>query len=83
MPVATATAWLNDGYATPEYGRVHWVAVHSAHQGRGLARPLLSAVCYRLKDLGYTKAYLTTSTERAVAMRLYRQFGFVETEGET
>jgi ribosomal protein S18 acetylase RimI-like enzyme len=78
VPVGTATAWLNDGYATPDYGRVHWVAIHPVHQGLGLAKPLLSAVCGRLKELGYTKAYLTTSTERVVAMRLYRGFGFVE-----
>lgn len=74
-PVGTATAWRNalDG---EEYGRVHWVAILPKLQGRGLARPLLSAVCLRLAELGHGRAYLTTNTLRVPAVNLYLKFGF-------
>jgi ribosomal protein S18 acetylase RimI-like enzyme len=57
-------------------GRVHWVAILPAFQGRGLAKPLLTAVCLRLRELGHTSAYLSTSAARIPALNLYRQFGF-------
>lgn len=74
-PVGTATAWRNalDG---EEYGRVHWVAILPKLQGRGLARPLLSAVCLRLAELGHGRAYLTTNTLRVPAVNLYLKFSF-------
>jgi GNAT superfamily N-acetyltransferase len=78
QPIGTAAAWTYDGFRGPEYGRIHWVAIARDYQGRGLSKPLLSAVCRRLLDLGHTKAYLTTSTHRPVAVALYRRFGFVE-----
>jgi GNAT superfamily N-acetyltransferase len=76
-PIGTASAWLYDGFRGPEYGRIHWVAVVEEYQGQGLSKPLLSAVCRRLAELGHTRAYLTTSTERPVAVALYQRFGFV------
>ncbi len=54
---------------------MHWVAIAADHQGQGLSKPLLSAVLRRLVELGHTKAYLTTSTERPVALALYRLLG--------
>ncbi len=77
-PIGTAAAWTYDGFRHPEWGRVHWVAVASDYQGRGLSKPMLGAVLRRLVDLGHTKAYLTTSRTRPVAINLYRSFGFVE-----
>jgi GNAT superfamily N-acetyltransferase len=76
--VGTATAWYGDTYKDGSYGRVHWVAIRPSHQGRGLSKPLLSEVLQTLARLGYTKAYLTTSRLRPVAMHLYRSFGFIE-----
>jgi GNAT superfamily N-acetyltransferase len=76
-PVGTATAWHDDIYLRPEYGRVHWVAVVPDHQGRGLSKPLMTSVCFRLRELGHQKVYLTTSTARVVAINLYLAFGFV------
>lgn len=73
--VGTATAWFGSG---EEHccGRIHWVAVKPHYQGRGLARPLLSAVCERLLELGYREAYLVTATSRIPAINLYFRFGF-------
>jgi GNAT superfamily N-acetyltransferase len=78
QPIGTASAWLYDGFRGPEYGRVHWVAVAEEYQGQGLSKPLLSAVCQRFVELGHTKAYLTTSSERPRAVALYRRLGFFE-----
>jgi GNAT superfamily N-acetyltransferase len=75
--IGTATAWFDDVTHDPQLGRVHWVAIDPAYQGRGLAKPLLSVICRRLADLGHQQAYLTTSTARVPAINLYRQFGFV------
>ncbi len=73
-PVGTATAWYHP--EDPACGRLHWVAVRPAFQGRGLARPLLTAVCGRMRALGHARAYLTTSAARYPAIRLYHRFGF-------
>jgi GNAT superfamily N-acetyltransferase len=76
-PIGTAAAWWGEEGAEGHRGRVHWVAILPAYQGRGLAKPLLSAVCLRLRELGHTSAYLTTSAARLPALNLYHQFGFV------
>ncbi len=70
--VGTATAWFD----SREVGRVHWVAIRPEYQGRGLARPLLFAIGQTLRELGHTRATLTTSHQRPVAIALYRKIGF-------
>lgn len=75
--MGTATAWFNDNYRGKPYGRIHWVAIVPAKQGYGLAKPLMTAACRRLRDLGHDRAYLTTSTARLPAINLYLQFGFI------
>ncbi len=65
---------LNDD---PAAGRVHWVALLPEVQGRGLARPLMTTVCRRLRALGHRRAYLTTAMNRPAAVGLYLKFGFV------
>lgn len=74
-PVGTAAAWWREG-PDDTWGRVHWVAVLPEHQGKGLGRALLTAVCARLADLGHAHAYLTTSAGRLPALRLYLSAGF-------
>jgi GNAT superfamily N-acetyltransferase len=74
--VGTATAWFDNNYNGLPYGRLHWVAIVPRFQGQGLAKPLLTAVCQRLRDLGHKRAYLTTSPERIPAINLYLKFGF-------
>ena len=75
MAIGTATAWRGR-FAGEERGRVSWVGIVPAYQGRKLAKPLLSAVVQRLaKD--EQKAYLTTQTTSFRAINLYLDFGFV------
>lgn len=76
-PVGTATAWYGDPGPRTLTGRVHWVAIVPEEQGRGLAKPLLSAVCQRLLALGHRQAYLTTSIVRIPAINLYFAYGFL------
>jgi GNAT superfamily N-acetyltransferase len=74
-PIGTATAWFGEE-AWQGWGRVHWVAIVPAQQGRGLAKPLLAVTCRRLRQLGHQRAYLTTATARIPAIGLYLKFGF-------
>jgi GNAT superfamily N-acetyltransferase len=74
--IGTATAWFDNNYDGRPYGRVHWVAIIPRLQGQGLAKPLLTTVCQRLRDLGHQRAYLITSSERIPAINLYLRFGF-------
>ena len=76
-PIGTATAWFDPSYQGQEYGRVHWVAIVPERQGQGLADPLLTMICRRLRELGHERAYLTTAPERIPAINLYLKFGFV------
>ena len=77
VPIGTATAWFGVDPHGRAAGRLHWVAIVPAYQGRGLARSLLADACARLRDLGHDRAYLTTSSRRAAAIGLYSRFGFV------
>lgn len=75
--IGTATAWFLDDYNGKPYGRrVGWVAIVPHMRDKGLSRPMMTILCNRLKDLGHERAYLTTSTMRFPAIRLYWRFGF-------
>jgi GNAT superfamily N-acetyltransferase len=74
--VGTVTAWFEeiDGV---RYGKVNWMLISPVAQGLGLSKPLLSACCTRMAELGHTSAMLYTLTVRLPAINLYRSFGFV------
>jgi GNAT superfamily N-acetyltransferase len=74
--IGTSTAWYDDLNHDPAAGRIHWVAILPEFQGRGLAKPLLSASLRRLRALGHRHAYLITSTARIPAITLYLRYGF-------
>jgi GNAT superfamily N-acetyltransferase len=78
QPVGTATAWSvqKEQHPTPQ-GLVHWVALYPHAQGKGLSKPLMSAVCHRLRDRNFECAYLNTSSGRLPAVALYLAFGFI------
>jgi GNAT superfamily N-acetyltransferase len=75
--IGTATAWFDDNFEGRPHGRVHYVAIVPDFQGRALSKPLMTAVCKRLSELGHERAYLATSAGRVPAIRLYRKFGFL------
>ncbi|MHC4871545.1 MAG: GNAT family N-acetyltransferase [Planctomycetota bacterium] len=74
--IATASAWFENNYKDERWGRVHWVAVRPAYQGRGLAKPLLSEILLRLTALHEKKVYLTTQSVRIPAINMYLKYGF-------
>jgi ribosomal protein S18 acetylase RimI-like enzyme len=74
--VATSTAWFAESTMPQGLGRLHWLAVIPGHQNRGLGSALISMTLVRLRVLGYSGAYLTTSSVREGALRLYNRFGF-------
>ncbi len=74
--IGTATAWHGEGERGRDLGRVHWLAMLPAWQGRGLGRALLAATLQRLRELGHARACLTTESVRLAAIRLYLHFGF-------
>jgi len=76
LPIGTASAWYADDTWGENVGMVHWVAIRPQWQGQGLAKPLLSAVCQRLHQLGHKRTILGTSTARIPAVNLYLYFGF-------
>ena len=76
-PIATSTAWFGENDKSHfELGRVHWIAIVPAMQGRGLARPLLTKTLQCLQDFGHEKAFLYTDTLRIPAIALYLKYGF-------
>mmetsp|Transcript_3664 Transcript_3664/g.6548 ORF Transcript_3664/g.6548 Transcript_3664/m.6548 type:complete len:257 (+) Transcript_3664:17-787(+) len=58
-------------------GLIHWVAILPEYQGRGLSKPLLSAVLKSLGSMpGLKTATLGTGTARSMAIPLYLKAGF-------
>ena len=73
--IGTASAWL-DNHDGKSLGRIHWIAIIPQKQGNGLAKPLFTLICKRLKELGHSRTYLTTQSVRIPAINLYAKFGF-------
>lgn len=72
----TISAWYSRDYYGADAGRIHWVAVRPAFQGKGLAKAALSFALRRMADW-HQSAWLATSTGRVGAIKLYLDFGFV------
>ena len=75
--VATATAFY-DIYGRDKSGDgwLHWVAVRSEYQGRGLSKPLIAYVLNVMRELGYKHAKIPTQTNTWLACKIYLDFGF-------
>ena len=72
---AVGALWTGDHFGRT-LPRIHWIAAHPRHQGKGLVKALLT----RLMDL-HTAAdggaiYLVTQTWSYKAIHLYKKFGF-------
>lgn len=75
--VGVATLWTGDIFGET-WQRVHWVAVHPDHQGKGIAKCMIVRMLELYKELGCnTPIYLTTQTKTYRAIRIYAQMGFV------
>lgn len=73
---ATISAWWETNRDTPnDRGRIHWVAVHPAHQRRGLTKPMMTWAMARLAQ-DHSAAMLGTSSGRIWAVKVYLDFGF-------
>ena len=74
--IGTTTAWYG---SLPEgdeiIGRIHWVSLVPEYQGKGLAKPLLTAAMKILQKY-HTAAYLTSQTTSYKALNMYKQYGF-------
>lgn len=57
------------------WGMLSWFAVRPDHQGRGVARPLLTAMLQRLAR-DHHRCWAMTSTGRPASIRLQVEFGF-------
>jgi beta-glucuronidase len=75
LGVGTISAWYNRDFHGADAGRIHWVSVRRACQGKGLGRAGL-AYAMRALTRWHERAYLVTSTERVGAIKLYLDFGF-------
>jgi ribosomal protein S18 acetylase RimI-like enzyme len=74
--VGAVSAWFPEPDVDPDLGRLHWLAVNPDRQRHGLGGALVAAALERMRELGYRRAYLTTSAARGDALRLYERFGF-------
>jgi GNAT superfamily N-acetyltransferase len=72
----TISAWFNDSFKGGEWGRIHWVAVGKAFQGKGLGKAMLSLAMEAMVSR-HNRCYLVTHAYRMPAVSLYLKFGFV------
>ncbi|MBI9014705.1 MAG: GNAT family N-acetyltransferase [Clostridiales bacterium] len=75
--IATASAWFGQ-FEGETHPRIHWVAVHPEHCGKGICKALISEILKRYTELGeYEPVYLTTQTWSYTAINIYKKFNFV------
>jgi GNAT superfamily N-acetyltransferase len=67
--------WMDDWRGCGEWGQIHWVVVARAHQGKGLAKPMMAHALARLAR-SHTRAMLDTYTARTWAIKVYLDCGF-------
>ena len=80
--IGTASAWYGE-LNGEEMGRIHWVGIVPEHQGKKLAKPLLTFLLHQLASL-HRKAYLKTHTTNLKAINAYLNLGFAPyTKDET
>ncbi len=82
-PVGTASVWPGQDFG-PELQRIHWVAVSGEHQGKGIAKALMTRVLdiYNALDRSDDFLYLISSTWSWKALGMYQKFGFEPYLGE-
>ena len=58
-------------------GMLHYVGALKSHRGMGLGRAVSLAALYRMKEDGFTTAWLSTDDFRLPAIKTYLDLGFV------
>ncbi len=75
--VATISMWRGGAFG-PDHERVHWVAVESGQQGKGLSNAMMTKALDVYNEVGEGRPlYVHTQTWSFVAVTLYEKFGFV------
>lgn len=81
-PVATGSIWDGDHFGVTRK-RLHWIAVSPRHQGKGLAKALLTQLLDVYREMDRPEPpYLTSQTWSYRALNLYMRFGFEPYLGE-
>ncbi len=75
VAAGTLSLWEPHEEFDASYGRIHWVAVRSAHQGKGLAKAALCEALRRMREW-HSRSYLLTSSARLAAVKVYLDLGF-------
>jgi ribosomal protein S18 acetylase RimI-like enzyme len=72
--VGTACVQLNA--RRDDLAEMGWVAVASAHRGRGLGRILCLHILWFMRQRGFQHCFVQTRSHRAAAVKLFRDLGF-------
>ncbi|MDY0393433.1 GNAT family N-acetyltransferase [Virgibacillus halophilus] len=72
--IGTATAWFGT-WETKEIGRLHWVEIIPAYQGKKLGRSLIAKAMSWLADY-HESAFLKTQTSSQAAIHIYQKLGW-------
>ena len=79
--IATATAFYDIHTGdSPDNGQLHWVAIKTEAQGKGLSKPLITHTLEKMKTLGYGKIKIHTQTNTWLACKIYHELGFQPAE---
>jgi len=80
--VGTAALWEGGVFGETRH-RLHWLAVHPRHQGKGLAKAVMTKLFEMYNELGLSgSVYLTTQTWSYRAVNIYLGFGFQPYRGK-
>lgn len=75
--IGTCTAWWKELPDGTRYPLVHWLAIKPGHQGKGIAKALMTRTLHLLQELETNSPiYLHTQTWSHVAIGLYQKLGF-------
>ena len=72
--IGTATGWFGT-WNNQTLGRLHWVEISPAHQGKKLGKPMIAKAMEVLAHY-HNKAYLKTQTTSLAAIHIYKKFGW-------
>lgn len=74
--VGSTSAWFNESWQGGGWGQIHWVGIAQDYQGRGLAKPMMSAAM-NILTARHRRSFLETQPIREKAIRMYLGFGFI------